>query len=133
MQSCFLTIVTSVDGKENTLSLDAEMELSPLSAVLRYRQGEGQICLRLREGCFFVERQGDYVLRFRFIEGETLSGSLGLPGAEGEVEVTTRRLGWSIGKNSFLLLLDYSLGFVGGTQEMKLRLNARSKDILREQ
>ena len=43
MQPCFLRIVTSADGEESVFSQYAEMELTPLSAVLRYTQGDGRV------------------------------------------------------------------------------------------
>ena len=42
MRPCHLQISTRADGEEESLfSAEAEMELAPQSALLRYRQGEG--------------------------------------------------------------------------------------------
>ena len=63
MQPCFLRIVTSADGEESVFSQYAEMELTPLSAVLRYTQGDGRVFLRVSREGVLVEREGDYALK----------------------------------------------------------------------
>ena len=128
LRSCFLQIVTSADGEESNFSTEAEMELLPRSAVLRYRHGEGDVVLRIEERAVALERGGDYLLRLNFSEGEALPGVIGLAGAEGSVETKTHRLGCSVGKDSVLLSMRYTLRFDRGDQEMKLRLFARGKN-----
>lgn len=98
LRSCFLQIVTSADGEESNFSTEAEMELLPRSAVLRYRHGEGDVVLRIEERAVALERGGDYLLRLNFSEGEALPGVIGLAGAEGSVETKTHRLGCSVGQ-----------------------------------
>lgn len=128
MRPCHLQISTRADGEEESLfSAEAEMELAPQSALLRYRQGEGVVLLRIREGEVSLEREGDYRLRLSFSEGRALPGILGIASAEGRVETFTRRVGCSIGKNSVLLALRYTLRLEGGDREMRIRLSARNK------
>ena len=71
--------------------------------------------------------EGDYRLRLSFSEGRALPGILGIASAEGRVETFTRRIGCSIGKNSVLLALRYTLRLEGGDREMRIRLSARNK------
>ena len=78
MQPCFLRIVTSADGEESVFSQYAEMELTPLSAVLRYTQGDGRVFLRVSREGVLVEREGDYALKLYLSEGQTTAGVLGL-------------------------------------------------------
>ncbi len=127
MQPCLLTIVTSTDGEERVFSQGAEMELAPLSAVLCYNQEGGSVRLCLENGMVTVERTGAYVLRLCLAEGKTTRGVLGLPGMEGEVETTTGYVGYTIRERSLLLSIKYTLRFDSGSQEMKIRLAARSK------
>lgn len=72
-----------------------------------------------------VEREGDYLLRLGFAEGKVCPGVLSLGGAEGRVETHTHRLGYSVGENSVLLSMKYTLCFDSGKQEMNLRLYAQ--------
>ena len=110
MEPCFLKIVTSTDGVESVFSQDAEMELTPLSAVLWYE-----------------EKEGDYILRLLLAEGKRLPGKIGLPGAEGEIETDAHRIGYTLRESSLLLSMKYTLRFSSGKQEMKLTLTARGK------
>ena len=127
MEPCFLKIVTSTDGVESVFSQDAEMELTPLSAVLWYEEKDGRVCLRLKDGRVSIEREGDYILRLLLAEGKRLPGKKGLPGAEGEIETDAHRIGYTLRENSLLLSMKYTLRFSSGKQEMKLTLTARGK------
>ena len=88
---------------------------------------EGGTELGRAEGEVSLEREGDYRLRLSFSEGRALPGILGIASAEGRVETFTRRIGCSIGKNSVLLALRYTLRLEGGDREMRIRLSARNK------
>ena len=127
MEPCFLKIVTSTDGVESVFSQDAEMELTPLSAVLWYEEKDGRVCLRLMDGRVSIEREGDYILRLLLAEGKRLPGKIGLPGAEGEIETDAHRIGYTLRESSLLLSMKYTLRFSSGKQEMKLTLTARGK------
>ena len=90
MQPCFLRIVTSADGEESVFSQYAEMELTPLSAVLRYTQGDGRVFLRVSREGVLVEREGDYALKLYLSEGQTTAGVLGDGGKSGNVRAPHR-------------------------------------------
>lgn len=122
---CFLQIVTSADGEESSFSAKGEMALTSLSAILRCPQGEGVVSLSIASDGVRVEREGDYLLRLGFAEGKVYPGVLSLGGAEGRVETHTHRLGYSVGENSVLLSMKYTLCFDSGKQEMNLRLYAQ--------
>ncbi len=124
MKKCFLTIASAVDGKENTFSYEAELELSASSAVLRYMEEGGETELRFEKGEAQIERRGDYGLSLRLKEGERTRGTLSVAGADGEIEVQAARVGYSIGKNSLLASLKYSMLFENEIQEMSLRMKA---------
>ena len=131
MQPCFLKIVTVIDGEESIFSKEAEMELFPQSAKLRYFENGGRVSLCISDGQVAVEREGDYILRLLLKEGGRNRGIIGLPGAEGEVETITHKIGFAIKKNSLLMSMKYTLLFDSGKQEMHLRLVARSKKKFR--
>ena len=133
MQPCFLRSVTSADGEESVFSQYAEMELTPLSAVLRYTQGDGRVFLRVSREGVLVEREGDYALKLYLSEGQTTAGVLGLSGTEGKVETSAHRIGFSIGENSLLLSMKYTLRFDSGKQEMNVRLVAQGKKFSEEE
>ena len=122
---CFLQIVTSADGEESVFSAEAEMALDSLSAILRYRQGDGFVCMTIAAVGVRIEREGDYRLRLCFTERKIQPGILSIGGAEGSVETHTHRLGYSVGENSVLLSMKYTLRFDSGKQEMKIRLLAQ--------
>ena len=124
MKKCFLTIASAVDGKENTFSYEAELEISASSAVLRYGEEGGETELRFEKGEAQIERTGDYGLSLRLKEGERTRGTLSVAGADGNIEVQAARVGYSIGKNSLLAFLKYSMLFENEIQEMSLRLKA---------
>lgn len=124
MKKCFLTIVSSVDGKENTFSYEAELELSASSAVLRYSEECGKTKLHFEKGEARIERKGDYGLSLCLKEGERTAGMLSVAGSDGKIEVLTARVGYSIGKNSLLASLKYSMLFENEIQEMSLRIKA---------
>ncbi len=127
-----LTIATGVDGGVESLSTyDADMEITPFSAFLRYTDNGAFVRLRLENDEVSIEREGDYTLSLRLKEGERFSGKLGVSGSFGELETQTKMLNYSIKtvKNtSFLLALKYDLLFSNGEkQEMKIRLFAKTE------
>ena len=125
MQKCSLTIVTDVDGEKTTFSCKAEMELTPLSARLRYMQNTDVTVLSFENQTVTVAREGDYSMRLTLKEGKTLEGKFILNGNEGVFPVQTQKVAYAITEQSLLASLHYKLLFDGGAQEMKLRLNAR--------
>ena len=124
MKTCVLTIVSTVDGKENTFSYSAEIEFLEGFVCLRYEEEGGETQLRLREGEASIVRKGAYGLSLILKEGERGKGLLTVAGSTGEIEVLANRIGYSIGKNSLLAIVKYSMFFEKEIQEMSLRIKA---------
>ena len=127
MQSCNLTITTSVDGRETDFSCVGELGLTAHSATLRYTQENASVSLVLEGESAKIDRIGDYSLRLFLKRGEESDGALGLGGSDGEIKVFTHRVAYSIGQDSILASLHYDLIFGEERQEMKLRILARYK------
>jgi uncharacterized beta-barrel protein YwiB (DUF1934 family) len=125
MQSCKLTITTAVDGRETEFSCQGELVLSARKAILRYRQEEASIELYLDGQSAKIEREGDYSLSFCLQSGMETKGKLSFGCNDGEMNVFTHRVAYSIGKDSLLASLHYDLLFGEERQEMKLRILAR--------
>lgn len=128
MQACQLSITTTVDGQETKIDRLGKIDFSNSEVVLSYCEENAKVHLRIANGQVFIERLGDYSLCLHLYEGTTTKGTLGFSGTEGEIEVKTTRVGYSIGKDSVLLRLQYDLLFGAETQTMKLRLLARVMD-----
>lgn len=126
MKSCNVKITTSVDGRETDFVGQGEMQLYARSADLRYQDGQAFVRLTVCDETATVERQGDYSLGLRLERGKFCDGTLGIGGAEGNVQVYTHRVVYSIGDNSLLLFLHYDLLIGTESQKMKVRLYARS-------
>ena len=119
-----MTIRTTVDQVESRFSCKAEMELSSLSALLRYTEENAVVSIEVGKKETLIERRGDYSMRLCLQENTRTQGSLSIGGGEGILEVFTKRIDYSITKNSLLLRLDYTLHFGDEVQEMALRLKA---------
>lgn len=124
MKKGFLTIASAVDGKENTFTYEAEIELSAFSGVLRYEENGTRVELRFTKDEVRIDRKGDYGLSLCLKEGERTEGTLSVAGADGTIWVRASRVGYSIGKNSILASLKYSMIFKDEIQEMSLRIKA---------
>lgn len=124
MQHGFLTIVTTVDGEESRFSCKAEMELSSLSALLRYHDGNADVTISFSREEILIQRVGDYSMRLPLHEGEQTSGVLTLAGNEGRLSVYTHKATYCLRKNALLAQLHYILDFGEEKQEMRLRINA---------
>ena len=125
MRACDLTIITITDGTESRIRRSAEMELSPLSALLCYNESGAIVQIQVKDGKVLLSRKGDYSLSLTLDEGKTTRGTLGISGSNGEIFVSAERVGFSIGEKSFLANLKYTLDFGREKQKMQLRLNAR--------
>ena len=125
MRACDLTIITITDGTESCIRRSAEMELSPLSALLCYNESGAIVEIQVKDGKVLLSRKGDYSLSLILDEGKTTRGTLGISGSNGEIFVSAERVGFSIGEKSFLANLKYTLDFGREKQKMQLRLNAR--------
>ena len=124
MQEVFLTIWTAVDQEESRFSCKAEMEASSLSAVLRYTQEGACTTIHIEETETRIERDGDYSMRLCLRENCRTKGTLSIAGNDGELDVSTKRIAYTITKNSLLLQLEYTLHFGKEDQQMRLRLKA---------
>ena len=123
-----VTITTSADGRENTIVRDGEMELSLQSAFLSYREENAIVMIKFQGDYAEIERQGDYTLRLNLKRNEITKGSIGLGGSEGEIQVITRKLSYSVTKDALLASLHYDLLFGAEIQSMKLRLLSRFQE-----
>jgi uncharacterized beta-barrel protein YwiB (DUF1934 family) len=129
MQSCKLTITTSVDEQENTVVYDGKIDKGEANTVLTYEDGASRVCITLQKGVAFIDRQGDYSLRLRLEEGETHESNLGINGAEGKVFTRAHRVKYTLDRNIFKLSLRYDLIFTENeVQKMKLNLKAQIKN-----
>ena len=127
MQDCYITITTEVDGNENTITRQGQWETSVNSVKLHYCEDNAQIFLQLVNGGAYIKRIGDYTLALPLEEGKLLKGTIGIGGSEGEVQTYTRRLSYSLKKDSLLLSLHYDLIISNESQKMKLRLLVKNK------
>ena len=125
MKACKLTITTTADGVENTVTRDGEMELSIGSVQLRYREENAFVVMILKGESAEIQREGDYSLRLYLKRGELSQGTIGIGGANGEIQTFTHRVSYSVSKDSLLLSLHYDLLISGEKQVMKLRLLSR--------
>ena len=125
MKKCRVTITTSVDGQENTIAKEGEMELSLASATLIYREENGVTRIFVESEKAEIERIGDYTMRLYLIRGELTEGEIGLGGSSGNIQSFTHRIQYSVTEKSLLLSLRYDLMISGEVQKMQIRLNAR--------
>ena len=124
MQEVFLTIWTAVDQEESRFSCKAEMESSSLSAVLCYTEENARVAIYVAETETRIEREGDYSMRLCLRENCRTQGTLSIGGNEGVLDVSTKRIAYTMTKNSLLLQLEYTLHFGKEVQQMRLRLKA---------
>ena len=127
MKSCNLTITTTMDGVENSIKREGEMEISLSNVRLRYREENALVFIKLQGENAEIERQGDYTLRLNLNRGKFSKGEIGIGGSGGEIETFTHRVSYSVSKDSLLLSLHYDPIISGEKQEMKLRLLSRFK------
>jgi len=125
MQACRMTITTNADGVENTITRDGEMEISLNAVILRYREENAFVWMKLQGESAELERAGDYSLRLKLNRGEICKGEIGIGGNGGEIETFAKKVNYSVSKDSVLLSLHYDLIISGEKQEMKLRLISR--------
>lgn len=128
MRKCRLRIATTTDGEERIFTQRAEMELKPLSAIIRYTQDGGRVELKIENGEVTTECVGDYRLKLRFLEGERTLGTLGISESNGALEVVTHKLSYKLNENSLLLSIKYALLLDGGEQEVSLIVTATGEN-----
>ena len=127
MQTCKMTLTTSVDGVENTITREGEMEISLNETILRYREENAFVLLKLQGESAEIERQGDYSLRLTLQSGKLCEGEIGIGGNAGGIHTYTHKVQYSVSKDALLLSLHYDLIISGEKQVMKLRLISRLK------
>lgn len=125
MQRAFLSITTTVDGEEHRISRDAEMELSSVSAVLRYEEEGAMVSLEIVDGVVSYVREGDYGLSLRLVEGQRTEGKLLLGASSGTMLAETKKIQYNISKSGLLFKAEYTLLFGEEKQEMRLNVSAR--------
>ena len=128
MRKCNLTITTTTDGVENTITREGEMELSGNTAKVCYHEENAIVCMHLEGETAIVDRRGDYTLQLHLARGEKTKGELGIGGSSGEIQTLTRSVQYSIREASLLASLKYDLIISGEKQTMQLRLLGRYKD-----
>ena len=128
MKKCRLTIITVVDGQENSITREGEMELSVHSVRMQYAEENAVVRMQLQGETAEIERRGDYSLRLRLEPRRKMLGEIGIGGAFGEVETFTHTVQYSVTERSVLIALKYDLIISGETQAMQLRLLGRYED-----
>lgn len=126
MQVCDISITTVASGEKTSFSSKGEMSLSALEARIFYEEPSAKVSVTLKKETATIVRQGDYTLSLPLKRGEMTTGSLGIGGNEGEIQVYAYKVEYSIRENSVLALLHYDLLMGGGKQEMKLHIVARA-------
>ena len=125
MQSCKVTIATTVDNKTTEIIRDGEMLLSINGARICYLDAGAEVTLVFENNVVFIERKGDYSMRLYMKKGEICEGMLGICGSEGKVQTKTTRLAYSLTESTFMLSLHYDLMVGEEAQKMRIRLFAK--------
>jgi uncharacterized beta-barrel protein YwiB (DUF1934 family) len=125
MKACVVKINTVIDGVERSVQKSGEMSLDTLSATLVYNEDGAMVTLTLENDVLNVLRVGDYSLQLRIEEGKEHFGKLGIGGSIGEIAIRTKKLTYSLTRNSWLLLAKYTLLTGGEPQETSIRIQAK--------
>ena len=125
MKACVVKISTVIDGVERSVQKSGEMSLDTLSATLVYNEDGATVTLTLENDVLNVLRVGDYSLQLRIEEGKEHFGKLGIGGSIGEIAVRTKKLTYSLTRNSWLLLAKYTLLTGGEPQKTSIRIQAK--------
>ena len=126
MQTCKITLTTSVDGKETQIVRKGSVFLSLSRSLVRYLEESAEFTLIFEKDGVKIERRGDYALSLLLKQGEISEGMLGFDGAVGGMRVRAHKVAYSVGKDSLLASLHYDLIFGEERQEMKLRLYVKT-------
>lgn len=125
MQKCKVSITTTVDGQENSITREGKLFLAVGSALLEYNDQTAVVHLKVDGERAEIERCGDYSMRLVLEKGKLSDGSLGIGDSQGEIRTFAHKINYSIAKNSLLLLLHYDLLIGKEVQKMKIRLTAK--------
>lgn len=124
-RNCQVTVVTTADGKETSITKNGELFLCGVDAVVRYFDDNANVEITASEKQVSIKRQGDYSMILPLKEGEITDGCLGIGESEGSLRVHTHKLSYAVTGGAFLLKAQYALLFGTERQEMKIRLLAK--------
>ncbi len=127
MQICKLTIITTVDGRENKLVRMGKINITDEEILLFYKEEQAQVQIELKGKEAKVVRQGDYGLRLRLIPREVTEGYLLLGGSEGKILTRTHSVAYEKAQNGVDIELAYELLFGEEVQNMRLRIAVKTK------
>ena len=122
MKPCKLTIITNTDGQENSITRNGEMEISQSSLVLRYREENAMVYLRIEGDSAQIERQGDYSLKLCLKQNVLTQGEIGIGGSNGSLQTLAHEIAYSKSEQAILVTLQYDLIIGQETQKMRLRI-----------
>lgn len=125
MKACEVSIITMVDGEKRSFSCKGSMEVSVFGTQIFYSEPNANVQVSLGKETATIVRQGDYTLSLLLKRGEMTAGKLGIGGNEGEIQVYTYKVEYSIRENAVMAILHYDLLMGDGRQQMKLRMVAR--------
>ncbi len=123
-----MDIVTTIDGRANKRTWDANYEFSVNDARIVYRDEEALVEIIVGDGRAQIVRRGDYGLSMTLEEGKETPVRLEIGGNVGEITAKTKRLGYSTTDTSCMIQIRYTLVFSEQEgQEISLRLHAKRK------
>lgn len=129
MQGCKFTITTAVDGEENTVVKQGNIDFLENAVILQYAEESANVCITLQKGEATIARQGDYSLCLALKQGKQTEGSIGLGGADGKIAIQTHNVKFVKERNVFRLSLRYDLIF---SQEEKQKMQLNLRALLKE-
>ena len=125
MQSCFLKIVTHVNGEKNTVYKRGSIQRKGSAVRFFYEKNGANVSLEISGKSVNVVRDGDYSLRLRLKEGELTVSELGIGGNVGQIKTKTHKITCDIRVEKCTIALCYSLIFEKEIQEMQLEIVAQ--------
>ena len=128
MKKCDLTITTTIDGTESIFTTEGKMEISSAFPKLCYCEDGAFVRIVFYAEGAKIERTGDYSLKLVLERGKVCAGVLGFGGNEGGISTLAHKVGYSIGKESLMALLQYDLLTSGEPQETSVRISAKLKE-----
>lgn len=123
---CKISITTTVDGEETQATRTGSLRISFSEIRLSYGEENGNVTLKIQKDRAEITRSGDYSMFLPLLRERRTQGKIGVLGAEGDVEIYTKRLAYSTTDTSLMLSMHYDLIFGSDVQKMQIRLLARS-------
>lgn len=127
MQACTLHILSTADGENRQFKADGEFFYSKEKTEIVYFQDGARVLVQIEGNGVLLDRKGDYELSLPLKEGERTIGRIGLGGALGEVEISTKKIFCAIDGDGGEFSAEYALHFSAEIQRMKLRLKIKGK------